>query len=251
VSSNHDHDQDIDLNAPIEALIFDLDGLLVDSEPLAEIAMEEFLQRYGHARREEVMGKLLGRRLPEAISIVADAYALPGPVENLVREYDHMRLEALRGRVQPMPGARQIVEFGKQAGLKIALATSGLRSHADVSLGETGLAGSFDAEATGDDVTRGKPEPDLFLLAAKRIGVEPARCVVFEDAPQGVAAAAAAGMRSICIPNAKSQVLQFPVEPTVTFPDLTAAIPWLESQGVVTHAQNPSAEPTSLQAAEG
>jgi beta-phosphoglucomutase-like phosphatase (HAD superfamily) len=113
------------------------------------------------------------------------------------------------------------------------------------------LAGSFDAEATGDDVKRGKPEPDLFLLAAERIGIHPARCVVFEDASQGVAAAAAAGMRSICIPNAKSQVLQFPVEPTVTFSDLTAAIPWLESQGVVAQAQNPSAEPTSLQAAEG
>src|SRR5215204_5453645 len=66
VSSNHLHDPKIDLSAPIEALIFDLDGLLVDSEPLAEIAMEEFLRRYGHARREEVMGKLLGRRLPEA-----------------------------------------------------------------------------------------------------------------------------------------------------------------------------------------
>jgi HAD superfamily hydrolase (TIGR01509 family) len=219
---------------PIEALIFDLDGLLVDSEPLAEVAMIEFLQRYGQVRRAEVMGKLLGRRLPEAIAIVADAYELPEPVENLVREYDEMRLEALRGRVQPMPGARQIIEFGKQAGLKMALATSGLRSHADVSLGETGLAGNFDAEATGDDVTRGKPEPDLFLLAAERIGVEPARCVVFEDAPPGVAAATAAGMRSICIPNATSQILDFPVAPTVVFPDLTAAIPWLQSQGVIT-----------------
>jgi HAD superfamily hydrolase (TIGR01509 family) len=224
----------IDLNAPIEALIFDLDGLLVDSEPLAEIAMVEFLQRHGHVRRAEVMGKLLGRRLPEAIAIVADAYALPGPVDNLVREYDEMRLEALRGNIQPMPGARQIIEFGKQSGLKMALATSGRRSHADVSLGETGLAGSFDAEATGDDVERGKPEPDLFLLAAERIGVDPVRCVVLEDAQLGVAAAAAAGMRSICIPNAKSQMLQFPVEPTVTFPDLTAAIPWLQSHGVVT-----------------
>ena len=115
----------IDLHAPIEALIFDLDGLLVDSEPLAEVAMADFLQSYGHVRRAEVMGKLLGRRLPEAVAIVAEAYDLPGPVENLVREYDSMRLDALRGRVQPMPGARKIIEFGKRAGLKMALATSG------------------------------------------------------------------------------------------------------------------------------
>jgi HAD superfamily hydrolase (TIGR01509 family) len=222
----------IDLNAPIKALIFDMDGLLVDSEPLAEVAMVDFLRRYGHERRAEVMGKLLGRRLPEAVAIVAEAYELPGPVDALILEYDTMRLDALRGRIQPMPGAHEIIAFAKQAGLKLALATSGQRSHADVSLAETGLAGSFAAEATGDDVERGKPAPDLFLLAAKRIGVEPARCVVLEDAPPGIAAADAAGMRSICVPNVKSKRLPFPVVPTVTVPDLAAAIPWLKAHGV-------------------
>jgi HAD superfamily hydrolase (TIGR01509 family) len=222
----------IDPDAPIEALIFDMDGLLVDSEPLAEVAMVDFLNRYGHERRTEVMGKLLGRRLPEAVAIVAEAYELPGSVDALVQEYDTLRLDALRGRVQPMPGAQEIIAFGKDKGLKLALATSGQRSHADVSLAETGLAGNFLAEVTGNDVERGKPAPDLFLLAAKRIGVDPARCVVLEDAPPGIAAAEAAGMRSICVPNEKTKLVSFPVEATVTVPDLVAAIAWLDAHDI-------------------
>jgi HAD superfamily hydrolase (TIGR01509 family) len=225
-------DSTIDLDAPIEALIFDMDGLLVDSEPLAEVAMIDFLNRYGHERRTEVMGKLLGRRLPEAVAIVAEAYELPGPVDSLVKEYDTLRLDALRGQVQPMPGAQEIIAFARSKGLKLALATSGQRSHADVSLAETGLTGNFLAEVTGNDVERGKPAPDLFLLAAKRIGVDPARCVVLEDAPPGIAAAEAAGMRSICVPNEKTKLVPFPVEPTVTVSDLVAAIAWLGAHDI-------------------
>jgi HAD superfamily hydrolase (TIGR01509 family) len=213
-------------------LIFDMDGLLVDSEPLAEAAMTAFLRRYGHEPRAEVGERLLGRRLPEALAIVREAYELGLPIEELIAVYGEMRLEALRGNVRPMPGAAEIIAFGRAGGLRLALATSGHRSHADLSLGETGLAGLFDAEATGDDVELGKPAPDLFLLAASRVGVDPAACVVFEDAPLGVVAAVAAGMRVAAVPNAKSRELPFPVRPTVLLPDLTAAIAWLREQGV-------------------
>jgi HAD superfamily hydrolase (TIGR01509 family) len=206
---------------PIRALIFDMDGLLVDSEPLAEAAMTAFLRRYGHEPRAEVGERLLGRRLPEALAIVREAYELQLPIEELIAIYGEMRMAALRGNVLPMPGAAEIIAFGRSAGLRLALATSGHRTHADLSLSETGLAGLFDAEATGDDVERGKPAPDLFLLAASRLGVEPAACVVFE-----------AEMRVVAVPNAKSRAMPFPVVPTVTLPDLTAGIEWLRAQGV-------------------
>jgi HAD superfamily hydrolase (TIGR01509 family) len=218
---------------PIQALIFDMDGLLVDSEHLAEAAMTAFLRRYGHEPRAEVASQLLGRRLPEAIAIVREAYALDLPVGELIAIYGEMRISALRGNVRPMPGAAEIIAFGRVAGLRLALATSGHRTHADLSLGETGLANLFDGEATGDDVERGKPAPDLFLLAASRIGIEPAACVVFEDAPLGVAAGVAAGMRTVAVPNEKSRAMPFPVSPEVTLPDLTAGIAWLRSEGVV------------------
>src|SRR4051794_8293920 len=150
-----------------------MDGLLVDSEHLAEAAMTAFLQRYGHEPRAEVASQLLGRRLPEAIAIVREAYAMDLPVNELIAIYGEMRLTALRGNVKAMPGAAEIIAFGRDSGLRLALATSGHRTHADLSLGETGLANLFDGEATGDDVERGKPAPDLFLLAASRIGIDP------------------------------------------------------------------------------
>jgi HAD superfamily hydrolase (TIGR01509 family) len=209
-----------------------MDGLLVDSEPLSEAAMSDFLRRYGHEPRAEVAAQLLGRRLPEALAIVREAYELSLPIDELIAVYGELRLAALRGNVRPMPGAAEIIAFGRAAGLRLALATSGHRTHADLSLGETGLAGLFDAEATGDDVARGKPAPDLFLLAAGRVGVEPAACVVFEDAPLGVAAAVAAGTRAVAVPNAKSREMPFPVVPEATLPDLTAGIAWLREQGV-------------------
>jgi HAD superfamily hydrolase (TIGR01509 family) len=218
--------------APIEALIFDMDGLLVDSEPLAEKALTAFLREHGHAVRPGTMAQTLGKRLPEAIGLLAEMYAIPGERDELVATYDRMRLAALRGNLRPMPGAAALLTFAREAGLRLALATSSLRTHADLSLAETALAGLFDAEATGDEVTRGKPAPDIFLLAARRLGVEPDACVVLEDAPAGLAAAAAAGMRSLWIPNAATAGLQPATPPTATLPDLFEVIPWLEAQGI-------------------
>lgn len=218
--------------APIRALIFDMDGLLVDSEPLAEHAMAAMLRRYDRELQPEMMGRTMGLRLPEAMAVIADGYQIDRPVDELVNTYDGMRLEAVRQGVPLMTGARQLVDFARAAGLKLALATSSKRSHAEVVLAGVGLAGLFDVESTGDDVERSKPAPDIFLLAARRLGVAPESCVVLEDAPPGVAAAAAAGMRCLCVPNEKTRAMSFPVAPTATLPDLAAAIPWLRERGV-------------------
>jgi HAD superfamily hydrolase (TIGR01509 family) len=221
----------------IEALIFDMDGLLIDSETLAAGAVVDFVTGYGHVLTDEVGAKLLGRRLPDAVAILKDAYDLPGELEALLASYDELRLNALRGNLKPMPGAPEIVAFAREAGLKLALATSGSRHHVDLSLGETGLKGLFDAEVTGLEVRHGKPAPDLFLRAAELLKVDPAACVVLEDSPPGVAAAAAAGMRSIAVPNSHSTAMTFPVAPTITVPSLFAAIDWLRAEGGVNSAR--------------
>jgi HAD superfamily hydrolase (TIGR01509 family) len=195
------------------ALIFDMDGLLVDSEPVSEIAMDRFLARRMLETDHDLMQQLLGRRLPEAITIVKAWYDLDGDVTAMTEEYADVRLNALREGMPVMPGAREIIAWAKELGLPCALATSSLRSHADVSLEAAGLTGQFDAEATGNEVTNGKPAPDLFLLAAGRLGVAPSRCLVFEDAPAGVQAARAAGMQVVWIPNDYSRSLAMPVEP--------------------------------------
>lgn len=209
-----------------------MDGLLVDTESLAHAAMESFLARHTRVRKQEIHDQMLGRRLPEAVAIVKEGYALDHPVEELIAEYAQMRRDALIGNVKPLTGALEAVDFGRKAGLKVGLASSGLRDQVTLSLAEAGLAGLFDVEVTGDDVTRGKPAPDLFLKAAEGLGVYPAYCVVFEDAPAGVAAAVNAGMRAVAIPNDHSRTMPFAIAPEVTLETLQDAIPWLKQNGV-------------------
>lgn len=212
---------------PIRALIFDMDGLLVDSEGLAAVAMDAFLAERNLKRRPEIHSRLLGRRLVEAIAIVREGYGLEDDVELLIDRYSLLRLEALKGSVTLMPGAIEIIERARLANLGVALATSGLRLHADVSLAETGLAGRFDSETTGDQVTRGKPAPDLFLLAAERMGVDPVEAVVLEDSPLGVEAAVQSGMRVIAVIGHPGRNVEFPVAPTVVVETLFDAADWL------------------------
>jgi HAD superfamily hydrolase (TIGR01509 family) len=201
--------------------------LLVDSEGLAADAMDRLLDQRNLARRSDVHEQLLGRRLVEALAIVRNGYEIDEDLDVLIAEYAGYRTEALRGSVKPMPGAREIIERARLAGLPIGLATSGMRIHVDVSLGETGLAGRFDSETTGDEVTRGKPAPDLFLLAASRLGVAAENAVVLEDSPLGVEAARNAGMRVIGVLGHPGRVAVFPVEPDALVSNLHEAADWL------------------------
>jgi len=213
--------------APIRALIFDMDGLLVDTEDLAAGALRQFLGDHGREMAGGTMERTLGRRLPEAIAIIKEQYGLDGEVEELTGQYDLLRLEALRGNVVPMRGAAGIIRWAREAGLRLALASSSKRTHVDLSLAESGLAGSFDAEACGDEVVHGKPAPDIFLLAARRVGADPGACVVLEDAPAGLAAGHAAGMRTIWVPNEKTRGLTPETPYTVRVEHLDDAREWV------------------------
>jgi HAD superfamily hydrolase (TIGR01509 family) len=218
--------------APIAALILDMDGLLVDSETASGEALRLFLDGHGHEMLPSTLEDALGRRLPEAMAVVAAAYDLPGPLDELVVAFDAMRLEALRGNVLAMPGAVALLDWAAAKGLPRALATSSSRGQAEVALTEAALMGRFEVEVTGDEVQLGKPAPDLFLLAAERLGVPPQSCVVFEDAPAGLEAAARAGMRCVWVPNAHTRHLAASVEVDARLESLADAISWLESQGV-------------------
>ncbi len=193
--------------------------------------MRLFLHGHGHEMLPSTLEGALGRRLPEAVAAVAEAYDLQGPLDELVVAFDAMRLEALRGNVVAMPGAVALLDWAAANGLPRALATSSLRGHAEVSLAEAALMGRFDVEVTGDEVQFGKPAPDLFLLAAERLGVPPESCVVFEDAPAGLEAAARAGMRRVWVPNAHTRHLTAPVPVDATLESLADAIGWLQSEG--------------------
>src|SRR3954447_11168752 len=209
-----------------------MDGLLVDSEPRSDLAMEQFLARRMLDLDPELMPLLLGRRLPEAMAIVKDWYGLEDDAAVITVEFSELRLAALQEYLPVMPGAREIVAWGRERQIPMALATSSRRAHADIAIAAAGLAGLVDAEATGDEVERGKPEPDLFLLAASRLEVAPAGALVFEDAPAGVAAAKAAGMQVVWIPNDHSRELEMNVNPDHQFGSLIEAKEWLDAERV-------------------
>jgi HAD superfamily hydrolase (TIGR01509 family) len=185
----------------LAGIIFDMDGVLVDSEPfICEAAMRMFQETYGLAVRKEDFIPFVGAGEDRFIGGVAEKHGI-----NLTMPRDKLRtyeiyLDIIRGRLHPLPGAVDFVRAARLRGYKLALATSADRVKMIGNLTEIGLAvEAFDAVVTGDDVARKKPDPQIFLLAAERLALPPAECLVIEDAPNGVQAARAAGCRCLGI----------------------------------------------------
>lgn len=183
----------------LEAVVFDMDGVLVDSEPLYDLATTEFLRRRGVEADPRFYDTLRGLGILEVWAALADRYRLSRDVEDLAGEAarDLDRFFADRGRLEPMPGARELVLDLAAAGSALAVASSSPRRRVEDLLGRLGLAGSFAVVVSGDEVRRGKPDPEIFLTAARRLGLDPEGCAVVEDSERGVAAALDAGMRCV------------------------------------------------------
>ncbi len=234
---------------PVQALIFDMDGLLVDSEPLTDIALTALLRQHACVidwSDNALTARLMGCRIPEVLAVLAEMCGITTPADELNETLEALRIQTLRGQLRAMPGAAGLLAFAAACALPVALATSGRRTYVDAVLVETRLTGCFAVEVTGEDVTRGKPDPATYVLAAARLGVEPAACVVLEDAPNGIAAAVAAGMRSIAVPNIYSRDLPFVPPPEMVLPDLHAVIPWLREQGCARSTCLPGIESISI-----
>ena len=185
----------------IEAVIFDLDGLMVDSEPLARQAWRTLLASYGHELDEETVNAMLGLRLMDSSRLVKGRFALPLTVEQIANRRGELLLASLPGNLQPMPGLIELLNAIDARGLRRAVATSSPGFYAPVALQEIGAADGFVVIVTGDSVARGKPAPDIYLAAAAALALPPTLCLALEDSPNGVRSAKAAGMRCIAVPN--------------------------------------------------
>lgn len=213
----------------IRAVLFDLDGLLADSEALSLAAWRELLRRHGYVLEQRMVNQMFGMRVPEAAVLLRGVLGIAASADELAAERDALFLAALPGALQPMPGARAIVAAVRRRGLRTALATSGHRRYVEIALRELGLSAAFDALATGESVAHGKPAPDIFLRAAQLLGIAPAECVVLEDAPNGVAAARAAGALVVAVPNDLTRGLDFAAADAVC-PSLAAAEAWIAAR---------------------
>jgi HAD superfamily hydrolase (TIGR01509 family) len=180
------------------AVIFDCDGTLVDSEPLARQAWEEVLGGYGYAPTDADMEASVGLPYARVHGYFSERAALPAADEFWV-EYSGALFALIDGTLVPFEDAIEAARELRRRGIPVAVASSSPRERLQRTLGRAGLLDAFDVTVAGDEVEHGKPAPDMFLVAAERLGAEPADCVVIEDSPPGVAAGVAAGMVTLAI----------------------------------------------------
>lgn len=215
----------------IRAVVFDLDGLLIDSEPVQIAAWETFLDRYGRSLRSSLLQRMFGLRVWDSARLLVDELDLPLSVDEVVRERDALFFELLPGRLREMPAAAATVRALATRGFPLGLATSGHRRYVDVALRELELEGAFDAEVTGDMIEQGKPAPDIYLAAADRLDIKPEHCLALEDAPLGIASAKAAGMICLAIPNEMTSELAGLGRADGVLESLADVITWLDHAG--------------------
>ncbi|MEU9205436.1 HAD family phosphatase [Streptomyces sp. NPDC048332] len=183
------------------SVIFDLDGTLVDSEPNAYESMRLLLGRYGVADFTwERNARFIGISNLEALTVLRAEYRIAASAEELVAGQEAIYLDLARRSTQVFPRMREFVELLHGRGVPVAVASGSSLAGIEAVLTGTGLDAFFTTYVSADEVRRGKPEPDVFLEAARRLGAAPSDCVVVEDAAPGARAAHAAGMRCIAVP---------------------------------------------------
>jgi HAD superfamily hydrolase (TIGR01549 family) len=188
---------------PFHAVIFDLDGVLADSEPWWNQIDANLLAEYGVTYRGEYHRNVLGVSYRLAVEFYKNAFRLSAPVEELMRRRGQIATEFFANRVGLFPFAKTTLEELQQMKLRLGVATSSVSASARPFLERTGIRSSFQMIVTGDEIGRGKPYPDIYLCVAERLGVPASACLVIEDALSGVAAAKAANMRVAAIPDTR------------------------------------------------
>jgi HAD superfamily hydrolase (TIGR01509 family) len=184
---------------PVDLVIFDCDGVLVDSEPLSNTVLAGALTRAGlETTPEQAVATYKGLHIRDVLEHAEQALGAPLPAD-FVPGFEDARAEAFQRELVAVHGAAETVAAIRGAGIAVCVASQGKRSKTELTLGLTGLRSLFEKDAvfSAHSVKRGKPHPDLFLHAARAMGATPDRTVVIEDTVVGVTAAVAAGMRAI------------------------------------------------------
>jgi HAD superfamily hydrolase (TIGR01509 family) len=183
-----------------DAVIFDLDGVLLDSEQSWNAAREELVRETGGRWRDDAPTAMMGMSSPEWAAYLHDELGVPMEADTISQEVAERMLEGYRRELPLLPGAVESVR-ALSARWPLGLASSSNREVIDLVLELAGFRDAFEAAISSEEVARGKPAPDVYLAVAERLGVEPARCVAVEDSSSGLRAAAAADMAVIAVPN--------------------------------------------------
>ena len=184
----------------VEAVVFDLDGVIVDSEQVWDEVREAYAQEVGGRYTDQATRDMMGMSSPEWSRYMAETLAVPGTPDEINAAIVGRMLERYGDAPPVIPGAVEAVRR-IAARVPLAIASSSNPELIDVVLRSSGLAGDFAAAVSSQEVPRGKPSPDVYLEAARRLGVDAARCGAVEDSHNGIRSAKAAGMRVGAVPN--------------------------------------------------
>ena len=187
--------------SPFYAVIFDLDGVLADSEPWWNQIDAKLLAEHGVSYRGEYHRNVLGVSYWLAVEFYKNAFHISASVEELMRRRGEIATDFFANRVGLFPSAKTTPEQLREMKLHLAVATSSVSASARPFLDRTGIRSLFSVVVTGDEVQQGKPHPDIYLRTAKKLGISPEACLVVEDALAGIAAGKAANMRVAAIPD--------------------------------------------------
>lgn len=212
-------------------VIFDMDGLLVDSEIIWHEVEDQFFADRGHAYGPNDRQMVVGLRVDEFLSTMKTHFGLAESVEDLMLDLNTRMCKTLPGRVQPRPGARRLLAYLQENGVPIAVASNSGREIIEVTMGAMGWLDVLEVRCTGDDEVKGKPAPDVYLTAARRLGVDPTKCLGLEDSPRGAQAVVAAGMTCGAVPDLShtSREVFEPITPYI-FDSLDVVCDWLQEE---------------------
>ena len=183
-----------------EAVVFDLDGVLLQSEEVWDSVRESYVRERGGRYDDEVQRAMMGMSAPEWSRFLHDEAGVPDEPDAINRDVVERMLEAYRHELPLLPGAKEAVRR-TAATFPLALASSSNREVFEEVLELAGLGDCFRATVSSEEVERGKPAPDVYLEAARRLGADPSASVAVEDSTKGIAAASAAGMGVIAVPR--------------------------------------------------
>jgi len=189
------------LPRPVQAVVFDMDGLLVDTETVFRDAMMAVSERHGRPLPLEVFLSMVGAPREQNRQVVLDYFGQDFAYEAWIEEVSTLAHAQIAVGVTLKAGVVELLDHLEALAIPRAIATSSRHATVSLQLGPTGLIHRFQAIVASGDYARGKPNPDPFLVAAQRLGVDPAACLALEDSHNGVRAAHAAGMMTIMVPD--------------------------------------------------
>ncbi len=188
-----------------QAVIFDLDGTLVDSMWMWKAIDIEYLGRFGYECPDDLQKIIEGMSFTETAYYFKERFCLDCSIEEIKQDWIHMSVEKYRNQVPLKKGAKVFLQYVKESGVPMGIATSNSRVMVDAVLSSLNIQQYFDSITTGCEVDQGKPAPDIYLKVAKHLKADPKACLVFEDVPAGICAGKAAGMTVIAVEDVFSR----------------------------------------------